>query len=264
MVRSLLPTAWKLKTSFSLLILLKSTYHTVLVSLLKMALPNFNALRDLHNSANDLLHSPEIQQVLVNQKQEKWLHEVSESSLRMLDVCGISKDVLLLVKEHLLDLQFTLRRKRVSKPDISTKIAAYNFYRKKLKKETMKCLKSLKGMKGKSVTSDISNVDHSIIVVVEVLREVRVTTITIVESLLSLISIPWLDQGSSKGSFIRSTFLRSSGQSSYDFCDETALHTADKRLEAVEIAVEDLEVELECMFRRLIQTRVLLLNILTN
>nr|TKS03183.1 hypothetical protein D5086_0000151800 [Populus alba] len=175
-----------------------------------MALPNFNALRDLHNSANDLLHSPEIQQ-----------------------------DVLLLVKEHLLDLQFTLRRKRVSKPDISTKIAAYIFYRKKLKKETMKCLKSLKGMKGKSVTSDISNVDHSIIVVVEVLREVRVTTITIVESLLSLISIPWLDQGST-------------------------LHTADKRLEAVEIAVEDLEVELECMFRRLIQTRVLLLNILTN
>ncbi|XP_073265526.1 uncharacterized protein [Populus alba] len=147
---------------------------------------------------------------------------------------GFSKDVLLLVKEHLLDLQFTLRRKRVSKPDISTKIAAYIFYRKKLKKETMKCLKSLKGMKGKSVTSDISNVDHSIIVVVEVLREVRVTTITIVESLLSLISIPWLDQGS------------------------------NKRLEAVEIAVEDLEVELECMFRRLIQTRVLLLNILTN
>ncbi|CAK7346061.1 unnamed protein product [Dovyalis caffra] len=227
-----------------------------------MALPDFNALRDLHNSANDLLHSPEIQQVLVNQKQEKWLHEVSEASLRMLDVCGISKDVLLLVKERLLDLQFTLRRKRVSKPDISTKLAAYNLYRKKLKKETLKCLKSLKGMKGKSITSDVSNVDNNVMVVVEVLREVRVTTITIVESLLSLISIPWLDQGSSKGSFMRSTFLRS-GQSLCDFCDETALHSANKRLQAVEIAVEDLEVELQCMFRRLIQTRVLLLNILT-
>ncbi|KAJ6938252.1 hypothetical protein NC651_004843 [Populus alba x Populus x berolinensis] len=91
-----------------------------------MALPDFNALRDLHNSANDLLHSPETQQVLVSQKQEKWLHEVSEVSLRMLDVCGVSKDVLLLVREHLLDLQFTLRRKRVCKQDISTEIAAYN------------------------------------------------------------------------------------------------------------------------------------------
>jgi hypothetical protein len=229
-----------------------------------MALPDFNALRDLHNSANDLLHSPEIQQVLVSQKQEKWFHEVSEASLRMLDVCGVSKDVLLLVREHLLDLQFTLRRKRVCKQDISTEIAAYNLYRKKLKKGTLKCLKSLKGMTGKSVTSDASHVDHSIVVVVEVLREVSVTAITIVESLLSLVSIPWLEQGSSKGSFIRSTFLRSTGQRLYDFFDETALHSANKRLEAVEIAVEDLEVELECMFRRLIQTRVLLLNILTN
>ena len=132
-----------------------------------MALPDFNALRDLHNSANDLLHSPEIQQVLVSQKQEKWLHEVSEASLRMLDVCGVSKDVLLLVREHLLDLQFTLRRKRVCKQDISTEIAAYNLYRKKLKKGTLKCLKSLKGMTGKSVASDASHVDHSIVVVVK-------------------------------------------------------------------------------------------------
>ncbi|KAF9683213.1 hypothetical protein SADUNF_Sadunf05G0189300 [Salix dunnii] len=159
-----------------------------------MAPPDFNALRDLHNSANDLLRSPEIQQVLVNQKQEKWLHEVSESSLRMLDVCGISKDVLLLIKEHLLDLHAI-------------------HITEKLKKETLKCLKSLKG---KSVHSDISNVDHNIMVVVEVLREVRVAAITIVESLLSLTSIPCLDQGST-------------------------LHSANKRLETVEIAVEDLE-----------------------
>ncbi|KAG6783608.1 hypothetical protein POTOM_009267 [Populus tomentosa] len=155
----------------------------------------------------------------------------------MLDVCGVSKDVLLLVREHLLDLQFTLRRKRVRKQDISTEIAAYNLYRKKLKKGTLKCLKSLMGMTGKSVASDASHVDHSTVVVVEVLREVRVTAITIVESLLSLVSIPWLEQGSSKGSFIRSTFLRSTGQRLYDFLDETALHSANKRLEAVEIAV---------------------------
>ncbi|XP_065846902.1 uncharacterized protein [Euphorbia lathyris] len=167
-----------------------------------MAFPNFNALRELHNSANDLLHSPEIQQVLGDQKQEKWVNEVSEASLKMLDVCGISKDVLSLVKEHLLDLQFKL------------------------------------------------------MLVVEVIREVRVITLSTIESLLSLISIPWLDQKSA----IKSKFFRSSG----DFFDETALHSANKRLEAVEIAIEDLEMELECISRRLIQTRVSLLNILTN
>ncbi|OAY22540.1 uncharacterized protein LOC110606785 [Manihot esculenta] len=233
-----------------------------------MSFPNFNALRDLHNSANDLLHSPEIQQVLVQQKQEKWVHQVSEASLTMLDVCSISKDVLLLVKEHLLDLQFTLRRKSFShQPNINAKIAAYNHYRKKLKKATLKCLRRVKGMKNKSsvVTSDTSTIDHKLIVVVEVLREVRVITISIVESLLSLISIPWLDQKSSKGSF-RSKLFRSGSQKQrlYEICDETALQSANKRLEAVEIAIEDLEAELDCIFRRLIQTRSSLLNLLNN
>jgi hypothetical protein len=231
----------------------------------KMASPNFDALRDLHNSANDLLHSPTIQRALLHQRQEKWVHEVSEASLRMLDVCGISKDVLLLVKEQLQDLQFTLRRVCIGEPDIGGKIAAYNHYRKKLKKETLKCLNSLKGMKNKKpIASDrLSPIDDNLKVVVDVLKEVRVTTISIVESLLSLISIPWLDQKTAKRSFA-SRFMRASGQCLYDICDVMAVQSANKRLEAVEIAIEDLEAELECMFRRLIQTRVSLLNILTN
>ena len=224
---------------------------------------NFNALRDLHNSANDLLHSPIIKRALVHQGQEKWVHQVSELSLRMLDVCGISRDVLLLVKEHVQDLQFTLRRVSTDEAGIGTKIAVYNRYAKKLKKETLKCLHSLKGMRNKSITSDISPIDDNLLKVVDVLKEVRVTAISVVESLLSLISIPWLERKSAKESFA-SKFMRSSCQSFYDISDELALQSANKRLEAVEITIEYLEAELECMFRRLIQTRVLLLNILTN
>lgn len=185
----------------------------------------------------------------------------------MLEVCGISKDVLLLVKEQLQDLQFTLRRVCIGEPDICGKIAAYNHYRKKLKKETLKCLNSLKGiMKNKKpIASDrLSPIDDNLKVVVDVLKEVRVTTISIVESLLSLISIPWLDQKAAKGSSFASRFMRASGECLYDICDVMAVQSANKRLEAVEIAIEDLEAELECMFRRLIQTRVSLLNILTN
>ncbi|KAJ7966944.1 DUF241 domain protein [Quillaja saponaria] len=117
-----------------------------------------------------------VQQALVNQREEKWVHEVSEASLRMLDVCGISKDVLLLVKEHLQDLTIYIANKR---------------------------------------------------------------------------------------SFA-SRLVRGSVQDLYDVCDEIALQSANKRLEAVGIAIEDLELELQFLFRRLIQTRVLLLNILTN
>ena len=69
-----------------------------------MAPLDFVALEDLHNSANNLLHSPMVQQAIVHQIEEKWFNDVSESSLRMLEVCGISNDVLLLVKGHLQEL----------------------------------------------------------------------------------------------------------------------------------------------------------------
>lgn len=240
-----------------------------------MAGPNFEALRILHNSANELLHSPMIQQALVQHSQEKWVHEVSEASLILLEVCSISKDVVLLVKEHLQDLQFTLRRVTSSgEEDIGSKIIAYNFYRNKLKKETLKCLNSLKGRhpiknKSSNFSSELCPIDHNLTLVVDVLRQVRVTTVSIVETLLSLISIPWLDQKPTSTSRtaafkFMSKFMRARGRRVHDLCDATAIHSANKRLDAVEIAIQDLQVELECMFRRLIHTRVALLNILTN
>ncbi|KAJ8772790.1 hypothetical protein K2173_027967 [Erythroxylum novogranatense] len=195
-----------------------------------MSLPNFEALRDLHNSANYLLQSPEFQGVLVHQ--------------------------------NLMELQTEFRRARMDEHGINTDIAmAYNPYRKKLKKETLKCLRSPKVMKNRNaITWKVSTMDQHLMLVVELLREARVTTISIVQSVLSLVSIPWLDQKANR----KPKFLCSTGKRVSDFCDETAFCSAHKRLEAVEIAIEGLEDELDCMFRRLIQTRVSLLNILTN
>ncbi|BFG17540.1 hypothetical protein CerSpe_038140 [Prunus speciosa] len=163
-------------------------------------------------------------------------------------------------------------------------MGAYNCYRKKLKQETLKCLNSFKGInKNKSsmcictsqplLESSPIYMDHNLRVVVDVLRQVRVTAVSIVETLLSLISIPWLDRKSAttttKSIFIKAKFMRprwswGNRQRVYDICDATALQSASKRLDAVEIAIQDLEAELDCMFRRLIHTRVALLNILTT
>jgi len=234
-----------------------------------MAPLDFVALKDLHNSANRLLHSPLVRQGLVHEREEKWVDDVSESSLRMLEVCGISKDLLMVVKEHLQELQFTLRRASIGDEGTEEKITAHNSYRKKLKKETLKCLKWLKkGMKSEtSVTVHPPTMnEQKLVLVVDVLREVRVIIISIVESLLSLVSSPWLDSKSGKRSFT-SRLVRvnlhsfSDADMSYD---AMVLQSANKRLAGVRMAIEDLEVELECMFRRLIHTRVLLLNILTK
>jgi hypothetical protein len=178
----------------------------------------------------------------------------------------MSKDVLLFVKEHLQELQFTLRRASIGEPGIEEKITSHNFYRKKLKKETLKCLKWLRGVKSKTLTLHTPMKEQKLKLVVDVLKEVRMTSISIVESLLSLISTPWLDSkhGGKRSFASKLVGVSLQNYDDDDIFDAMMLQSAKKRLAGVQIAIEDLEVELECMFRRLIHTRVLLLNILTN
>ncbi|EOA34137.1 hypothetical protein CARUB_v10021639mg [Capsella rubella] len=226
-----------------------------------MAQNNFEGLRELHDCVNYLLdHCPRTRESLSQQGQEKWTEQVSEASLKMLDICNVSKDVMTLVKHNLQDLQLVLRGNESS--DVNEKIAAYNRYKNNLKKETLKCLNCLKNMKGSGGRVAMP-IEQNLLFVAEVLEEVRRVVVTMVESLFSLGCIPWLEKRSSKGSLssiftIRSSYLLD------DVWDETAVQSATTRLEAAEIAIEELEIELEFIFRRLIQTRVSLLNILTN
>lgn len=229
-----------------------------------MAQINFEGLRELHDCANYLLdHCPKTRESLSQQGQEKWTEQVSEASLRMLDICNVSKDVMTLVKHSLQDLQLTLRGNESS--DVNEKIAAYNRYKNKLKKETLKCLNCLKSMKGSSGGRGrvAMQIEQNLLFVAEVLKEVRRVVVMMVESLFSLGCIPWLEKRSSKGS-LSSIFTIRSSYWLDDVWDETAVQSATTRLEAAEIAVEELEIELESIFRRLIHTRVSLLNILTS
>ncbi|XP_010416531.1 PREDICTED: uncharacterized protein LOC104702379 [Camelina sativa] len=226
-----------------------------------MAQIDFENLRELHDCVNYLLdHCPKTRESMSQQGQEKWTEQVSEASLRMLDICNISKDVMTLVKHNLHDLQLILRGNESS--DVNEKIAAYNRYKNKLKKETLKCLNCLKNMKGSEGRVDMPT-EHNLLFVAEVLKEVRRVVVTMVESLFSLGCIPWLEKRSSKGS-LSSIFTSRSSYLLDNVWDETAVQSATTRLEAAEIAIEELEIELESIFRRLIQTRVSLLNILTN
>ncbi|KAL2499256.1 hypothetical protein Adt_24806 [Abeliophyllum distichum] len=227
-----------------------------------MSRANFDALKDMHDSVNDLLHSPMTKQKFVHHGEEKWVHEVSEASLKMVDACGATKDVLLLVKDHLKELQSTFRRISVNETTaVGNQFAVYHHHRKTLKQAILKRLQSLKGMKNKNIAAAA---DHcSLVVVVNVLKEVKATTLSIVESLNSLISMPKPNRKSDKEAF-KFKLTRVNSLSLWGKCDISTIQTAIKRLEAVEIIIENLEAELECMFRRLIRTRASLLNILTN
>nr|GLL37159.1 uncharacterized protein LOC109181230 [Ipomoea trifida]GMD40349.1 uncharacterized protein LOC109181230 [Ipomoea batatas] len=228
-----------------------------------MAVLNFDALRDLHDSANDLLHSPVIKREIATHRQEKLVHEVSEASLRMLEVCGTTKDVVLRVKDHLHDLRSAFRRIMVGETACAeSKLQTFRCDRKKLRKEMMKRMDSLKGMRKKNAC--LAAAKEDLRAVVNVLREVRAATISMVEAVMSLMSMPCPEGRARGSSAFAAKLMRVNSLSRWEKCDATTLQCANTRLEAVEMAVGDLEWELEAIIRRLIRTRVSLLNILTN
>ncbi|KAL9244074.1 hypothetical protein vseg_017885 [Gypsophila vaccaria] len=235
---------------------------------------NFIDLRDLHKCANDLLCSPQFKQALVHQRHADdpsvmlSVQEVSETSLKMLDLCGATRDLFDLAKEHLRQLQQIFRKANkiiIEGSNLEDRILDHRLCKKKLKKEIAKTLRDIKEMKCKCFTFDLSIVDHSLIVIVHVLREVRGATVYILESLLSLIT-----------SSTMITIIRSQKPSSskimrmkcrrflLERCDSMEVYMANKKLGEVIRDVGKLGVELESIVRRLMQTRVLLLNILTN
>ncbi|KAI3816288.1 hypothetical protein L1987_15982 [Smallanthus sonchifolius] len=237
-----------------------------------MSSSTFDSLKDLHDSVNNLLRSPDIKGVLFHHEQDQeWIQKVSESSLKMLDSCGNTKDILSLVKGHIQQLRSTFHR--ASLGETENKLSAYCFQRKELKKQMLKRLKSLKQMKDTTTGGGCYDtpMDDNLIVVANVLKEVRETIIILLESIMLLMSMPNPNPKTTKTMMkcngvlaVNVKFKRLNSLSPWEDCDVQALQSVIERMEAVESAMEDLEVELGCIFKRLMRTRVLLLNILTN
>lgn len=89
-----------------------------------------SGLGELYEWVEDLLHLPLTQQALVQHQQHKWVGEVLDGSLRLLDVCGTTRDILLQMKERVGDLQSGLRRK-AKNSSIGSNVSAYICARKK-------------------------------------------------------------------------------------------------------------------------------------
>lgn len=228
---------------------------------------DFDSLNELHDSVNELLSSPGMRLEMVGHRQEKLAHEVSEASLKMADSCAAAKDLLLLAREHLQSLQSAFRRIAATNDDGEHHtIAPHRLPRKQLKKAIMKRLDSIKGMKHTFAESAEED-RKSLAVVVKLLKEVRASTLSIVRSLLSLIAIPHPGSKSDPGRrdpIFRIRLTRMDSLSFWEKCEVSDIRTMMKRLEEVEMVVEDMGAELEDMFRRLIRTRASLLNLLST
>ncbi|OVA11240.1 Protein of unknown function DUF241 [Macleaya cordata] len=249
-------------------------------------------LAELYNSFEDVLSLPLTKQALANNHQNKELvDEILDGSVRLLDIISTVKDILASMKEQVQDLQSAIRRKS-SAGEINNKVGAYICFRKKVKKDISKCIVALKRMGNLYCEPSPSLEQDHLSMVVRLLSEVRVITISIFQHLLSFISASkpmkarngrWalISKLMHKGRVAcegehESTMSEveivdvaifdaiSAGKASSKDTEMEKLQAAQKWLEKLENGIEGLEAESEFTFRRLIQSRVSLLNIFSN
>ncbi|GMI68554.1 hypothetical protein like AT2G17080 [Hibiscus trionum] len=193
-----------------------------------------NCLQDLYESVDMLLQLPLAQQALAQEQLRKWVEQLLDGSLMLLDVCGTAKDALLQTKECTQELQSVLRRRR-GVEGLANEVRKYLTSRKAVRKAICKALKNLKHMENKLSSSSFSNDDETK-AVISTVKQVEATTISVLESLLSFISGP---EGNMKH-----------------------VENVQNELQNSEMCIQDLYDGLESFFRRLIKARVTVHNIL--
>ncbi|WJX55864.1 hypothetical protein P8452_41585 [Trifolium repens] len=236
-----------------------------------------------HVRSNNLLNMTSTQKAISHNQGEKFVEELLDGSMKILDVCGITRDTVLQVKESVQSLHSSLRRRK-GDSDIETSVIEYNLFTKKMKKNVTKLIKSLKQMESKFGASSILNEDQEVVGLIRVLREVIVMNISIFQSILSFLvgsskskATKWLNVAKLMHKRVVSSCEDNLENFNELRCVKASLSTllregpdvakmqvAHERLETLENAIEMIENDLESVFRRLVKTRVSLLNIISQ
>ncbi|KAG5547566.1 hypothetical protein RHGRI_013304 [Rhododendron griersonianum] len=263
----------------------KSNYHTRSVSLPSRLHPvitpvdehlRLSGLEKMYDRLGDLLQLPHTQQAFAQQRHEKWVEVVLEKYLRLMDVCATVKDVSAQTKQDLQGLLSSLRKRRET-DDFSE----YLNSRKQAKKVIQKSLKDLRSIKTKHAVVALGKSRE----LLDLLSVVEATTIWVVESLLSFISGTKAESRFYLVSKLkhRKSVASNDEETKSDLFDkfDAALHSLNNlkmskfdntmhvenvqhQLGKMESSIQDIEEGLDCLFKLLIKTRVILLDILNH
>ncbi|XP_038902370.1 uncharacterized protein LOC120089006 [Benincasa hispida] len=250
-------------------------------------------LQDLQECVNKLLLLRRTRDAFAAQRREKWVDEVFDGSLRLLDLCSASKDGVIHTKECVRELQSLVRRRSSSwccGNGVANQVDKYLASRKVVKRAIQKALASVKTYGAKP--SSISIKDTETMALITLLFDVEVASVNVFEALLCYVLGK---KGKAKGSgwALVSKLMRSKrallteegldGEANEFATVDAAVDAVASRLASdsavvgsggvesmgdqlgkLETCVQDLEGGLEGLFRRLIRNRVSLLNIINN
>ncbi|KAG6536840.1 uncharacterized protein LOC122008956 [Zingiber officinale] len=223
-------------------------------------------LGELYDGMEDICHLPGIRQGLLHFEQKKRLQQHADGSIKLLDLFGTIKDAVISMKESVQDLQLAIRRRGENPTE--DKVKAYIRSRKALLKMIKKSYKEQVNGKCKPVPEQTE-----LSVILRMLNEACSITVSLLCSITHSTFAP--EAKSSWWSFSSKT-MRAISRTSYETWNmDVSLFTGVKeagaekmvivqdQLQSIEKSLGDLENGMECLFRRLIQNRVSLLNILS-
>lgn len=212
-------------------------------------------LGELYKYTDEFLNLPLTQQALSHLQNEKCVNELMDKSVRLLDICGNTRDVMSEIKVHARELLSALRRK---KGDSSAEFAAF---RKAINKDSKKLTASLKQVDTKSSVLEIFDQDQHLGAVIRSLKEVTAASVSVFQSVLLFLSTPILKPKATTKWLQVSKLMHKGAVSSED--QQHDVNEVD-RVKTLESDVEGIENGLECMFRHFIRTRASLLNIVSQ
>ncbi|MED6147215.1 hypothetical protein PIB30_042092 [Stylosanthes scabra] len=255
----------------------------------------FSLLQDLYLSLDAFLNMSSTQNVISqiqgdgDDDEKKYVEEVLDGSMRVLDICGITRDIMLQIKENVQSLHSSLRRRKGDSSSVEKSVLEYNFFTKKMKKNAKKVITNLKHMENKfGVSPILNNLGDHFGAVVRVLREVIQMNLFVFQSLLSFLSMSKSKSKSTKwlmvAKFVHKGVIacednNNNSQNVNELqCVEASLstllieganngekmHFAHEKLEALENVLESFDNDLESTFRYLIKTRSTLLNVISQ
>ncbi|PPS02776.1 hypothetical protein GOBAR_AA17874 [Gossypium barbadense] len=240
---------------------------------------NLAALEEMYECADNLLQLQATQKAFSNERlHDKFVDDMLDGSLKLLDTCSSSKDALSQIKGCVRDLESSLRRKIRCKSSLVNEIRDYFISRKQVNKFVCNCFGNMKRMQKSNAT--LVESDDDLAAMANMLNEVEAVSLTVFKSLLSFLYSP---KSKSAGWSLVSKLVQSKPVYKEDNIDNglealiiktksgkkesidmTQVQTTLKNLKAFESAIQELEEGLECGFRCLIKTRMSLLNLLNH
>ncbi|XP_054786550.1 uncharacterized protein LOC129292894 [Prosopis cineraria] len=232
-----------------------------------------SGLQDLYDCTDKLLQMSINQQTIEKECSKKWVDELLDRSLRILDICTAARDCLLQSKESMLELCSLIRRRRGAETGFTVEAGKYLASRKNMK-AIRKAFRNFKGMTYEFPTNRENDI-------LSILKEAEAVTVSTLDSLLTFISDPKGQLKQNRWSAIsrliqpkRVACSEESESNEFEMVDVALRSLTRYKLDSsenlqaymgnLEICIDDLEAAAESLSRKLIKTRVSLLNIFNH